>query len=173
MKYHHKRPFAGRLVSASHPEYGLKLHDRLHPGGSVESLADYDEITVLPAKIYFWRYLGSHLTGVCPLIECPGLWPGIIGVTIASIQIDVLHTMDLGVTQKIIGFVLMLLISSPLDLFGTGFKSNKFLACTTSRLMNVFARLYQTNETNHALTKTNMMSHMARVLNSRTCNTKI
>jgi hypothetical protein len=102
------------------PEYGLKLHDRLHPGGALDYMGAYEKLDTFPATLLFYRCQGSHLNGVCPLINYPGVENGIMGLSMECIEIDVLHTIDLGVTQRIIGFVLMLILNSGLDLFKTG-----------------------------------------------------
>jgi hypothetical protein len=119
LQYHAKKPFGGRLVQNVCPEYNLKLHDRLHTGGSLLKLADYDTLDSFPAKLFFYRSMGSHLNGVCPLTHYAGLETGIFGLTLESIEFDVLHTIDMGVTQKLVGFILMLILDS--DVFRTGF----------------------------------------------------
>ena len=88
----------------------------------MDCLGQLEKIKVFPAIAYFFRSETSHLNGVTPLIES-AVEKGILGVGMHSLSYDVLHTLDLGVTQVIIGAALMLLISSPLDLFRTGMQS--------------------------------------------------
>ena len=122
MKQHAKDPFPGVLVQRASPRFGLLRHDKLHLGGSLSKFVDFAQLLIFPAVIFFFRATTSRLTGVCPLFSFSGLWDGVIGLSLDSIEFDVLHTIDLGVTQRVIGAILMMILSSPLDFLGTGLR---------------------------------------------------
>ena len=63
---------------------------------------------------------GSRLNYPCPLFEYSPYSDGIMGLSLNSIQWDVLHVIDLGVTQRLAGTVLQSIIWHPEDLLATG-----------------------------------------------------
>ena len=63
---------------------------------------------------------GSRLNYPCPLFEYSPYSDGIMGLSLNSIQWDVLHVIDLGVTQRLAGTVLQGIIWHPEDLLATG-----------------------------------------------------
>ena len=53
MKYIHKQTPSGRLVQNSCGEFGLHRLDKLHPGGSITYLSDFDRLSKFPATLFF------------------------------------------------------------------------------------------------------------------------
>ena len=97
LAYFHKKPFASRLVTLNGPR--LNLHDKFLVGGSLGTIAEFDTLSSWPATLLIYRTKTSRLNFPCPFWEIPGVQPGVFGPNASHLSFDVLHTLDLGVTQ--------------------------------------------------------------------------
>lgn len=109
-----KRPNGsrGRALKGAIPELGLASGDRLEPSAACEDVALFDTIS-LPCTVVFWRpSLDTVTRHRNPLFQ-PGT-----GVTVASLRVDPLHCLYLGVFQAHCCHVLWALIDA--DAWQTG-----------------------------------------------------
>ena len=121
LRRYKKRPIAGRLVTKNFKtdSFELKPYDRLHFGGPIQALDDFDHLAAFPCTVYFFRVLHHELNFICPFWDVVGLQEGIVGLGISHLCFDVLHTLDLGVVQHFVGTVMMRLIDDAADVLAT------------------------------------------------------
>ena len=96
----------GLVLQSAIEELGLPKFTRLmSDDGQLQDIGKYKELRA-PCTLSFFDVRGSHgLTFVSPLFD-------IIGFNIEAIHLDVMHVMDLGVTQYLVGAVLQELIEN-------------------------------------------------------------
>lgn len=88
--------------------------DRLEPHPGMHNVEDFDLITVFPARVLFWRKSSeTRARRRNPLIMSPEL-----GLTVDTLMVDMLHTMNLGPAQFWCAHVIWRLIS--VDAYKTG-----------------------------------------------------
>ena len=73
----------------------------------------------VPFGLVLFRVGDSKLNFVCPLVPSP-IFVGVLGVSVQTINFDVMHTVDLGVLQHYIALALMSVLEDPADLLQTG-----------------------------------------------------
>jgi hypothetical protein len=69
MKYIHKQTPSGRLVQNACGEFGLRRLDKLHPGGSITYLSDFDRLSKFPATLFFGEPKIATSTGCAPSLS--------------------------------------------------------------------------------------------------------
>ena len=95
--------FGGLVIKADFPELALTKGMRLLEEGPVVDLHRVAEIRP-PCTLSFFNCCGDHgLNFLCPLFSIPGF-------TIEALSLDVMHVLDLGVAQYLIGAVFRELI---------------------------------------------------------------
>jgi hypothetical protein len=82
----------GRALLENVPELGLLKGDRLEPCAQLPDVGKFGSLIALPMMVLFWR---PSFDTLC-LHRCPLFDEG-IGVTAASIALDVLHCLHMGV----------------------------------------------------------------------------
>jgi hypothetical protein len=96
----------GRSLIADVPSFGLLLGDRLEPSKSLEDVGQLDTAR-LPLRLTFWRTtLQTKSKHRNPLFDVS------TGVSVASLSIDVLHTLHLGVFKHFVMLVIWHLFDS-------------------------------------------------------------
>lgn len=120
LEFCQKKPLPGLVLLSKCDAYQLEPLDRVHHGGSIQTLGDVFRLTTFPAKIFFIRTKGAKMNSICPLFAFPGLWTGVLGFTVSNIQFDMLHTCDLGVCAHLVGTILAAIIDDSGDLLQTG-----------------------------------------------------
>ena len=86
------------------PTLGLEPGDRLVQEGQVGDLYNLSSVSA-PADLVFFQTKGFHgLNFIFPLFA-------VVGFTIECLALDVMHVLDLGVTQYLVGSVLWALIA--------------------------------------------------------------
>jgi hypothetical protein len=107
------RPKAGRTIVRNLAMFGLKIGDQLRAGGDIKNLQALDDIQTYPCICFFWRsHENFQLSSFCRLITVPCVNTGILGFTVESIALDMLHTVDQGVALRFIGVSLYALLDS-------------------------------------------------------------
>ena len=97
--------FGGLVLKADFPELRLTKGMRLLEDGPVVDLHQVADIRT-PCTLSFFDCCGNHgLNFLCPLFSIPGF-------TIEALCLDVMHVLDLGVTQYLIGAVFRELIEN-------------------------------------------------------------
>jgi hypothetical protein len=87
------------------PELKLPAGSRLLEDASVTDLHSLHMLQV-PAQLTFFNSKGDHgLNFICPLFSIPGF-------SIESLSLDMMHIMDLGVTQYLVGTVFRKVVTS-------------------------------------------------------------
>ena len=103
----------GRALTRDYEPLGLLAGDRLEPCENLKDVAMYEDITIFPILILFWRVtIETRTRHRCPLFLAE------IGITIDRVQIDMLHTIYLGTAQDLVARCLLALIL--IDAFGVG-----------------------------------------------------
>ena len=106
-----KDSYGGLCLMAA--AFGLPKGARLLEMGPVKDLHQLNDLEA-PCKLHFFDSQGNHgLNFICPLFELEGF-------SIDALTLDVMHVLDLGITQVLIGRVFWLLLlgnfcGSPLD----------------------------------------------------------
>ena len=113
LEFRTKSPFASRLLIAEVAALGLKKWDKLLPCGDIVDIHGVDHITIFPASFFFPR-TGKEkaLSSICPLVTVAGLQAGIVGFHLGLIALDMLHTVDLGVTKHWLGVSFFIILES-------------------------------------------------------------
>ena len=94
--------YGGKCLEIAHR--GVPAGARLMHLGPVQDYRDLDDIET-PATLTFFDTQGDHgLNFICPLFAVEGF-------SIESLALDVMHCLDLGIAQLVIGRVLRMLIS--------------------------------------------------------------
>lgn len=87
-----KKGHSGRCLVRPFPELALSAGNRLLPEGQVRDVWELEHIDV-PVHLTFFNAAGDQgLNSICPLF-------GVVGFSIESVQLDVMHILDLGVSQ--------------------------------------------------------------------------
>lgn len=95
------------------PGLGLRRGDKLEPGAGLLDVADFDSASSFPVRAAFWRRdAESRVAFRNPL------WDPEIGLTVASLAVDNLHTLFLGPALVFVGHCFWLFIDS--DFWGLG-----------------------------------------------------
>jgi hypothetical protein len=82
----------GRALVAPYAPLGLQVGDRLEPCPQLRDVGAFEAINVFPANILFWRRAGeTRVRHRNPLFDAA------LGVGLASIALDALHVLYLGV----------------------------------------------------------------------------
>ena len=96
---------AGLVTRVAYPPLELPKGARLLEHGELADIHMLASLEV-PAELFFFDTQGeSGLNFVCPLFEVEGF-------SIEALHLDVMHCMDLGITQLLIGKVFMLLVKN-------------------------------------------------------------
>ncbi len=101
----------GPRLSGCLPALGLRTHDRLVPGGSLGMAAFDPETCELPLRLVFVRAPGAAFHWVSPLMSVPGF-------SLATLCVDVMHTVDLGIAAQLAGVALRRMLLA--DMYGLG-----------------------------------------------------
>lgn len=95
----------GRALLRDFAALGLQRGDRLEPVGNVPDVAKFEGIMAFPAEVVFWRPSAQRwATHRNPLFD------DALGLTLDVIGIDTLHTLNLGLYQKLAAKVFWTLI---------------------------------------------------------------
>ena len=86
-----KQGFRGRALAQPVPELGLQMGDRLCPNPLLQDVGKFEAL-VPPCDVLFWRFGNATMTHHRNPIFCAAT-----GVTIATLALDSLHTLHLGV----------------------------------------------------------------------------
>ena len=96
---------AGLVTRAAYPPLNLPRGARLLEFGELVDIHDVASLEV-PVELFFFDTQGdSGLNFVCPLFEVEGF-------SIEALHLDVMHCMDLGITQLLIGKIFMTLVKN-------------------------------------------------------------
>ena len=96
---------AGLHLRESLPELDLPKGARLVEDGVLVDIHALEDVA-LPADLTFFHTAGNHgLNFVCPLFKVPGF-------NISCLTLDVMHVLDLGVSQYLAGALFMTLIKN-------------------------------------------------------------
>lgn len=101
----------GRALTRDVPVLGLLKGDRLEPSAALPDVAGFEDLRVFPVQVMFWRQ--SRQTWA--LHRNPLLNPA-LGIGINSFAVDILHTLNLGVYQRMVAKSWWVLLLS--DAFG-------------------------------------------------------
>ena len=103
----HQDGAGGRALTKSFPGLGLSQGFRLEPSPELPDVADFDNISQFPARVLFWAPKEeSEARHRNPLL-LPEL-----GIGLQTFAIDTLHTLNLGVYQKLLAKSWWALISN-------------------------------------------------------------
>lgn len=97
----------GRALIENYPPLFLEKGDRLEPSMSLNDVAQFESLGNLPQMVLFWKLR----TQTWAHHRNP-LFAGDIGVSIDSLAIDTLHTLNLGLYQKFVATVWWALLLS-------------------------------------------------------------
>ncbi len=92
-----QKDMPGLRLSRDLPWLGLKRLDCLLPGGDLD-IARFPAEAVAPLRVHFWRSAEAPFNFPSQLLLLPG-------GGVSTIALDKLHTLDLGVTAKLVGTV--------------------------------------------------------------------
>ena len=130
----------GRCLVRDIERLGLKRFDRLEATDDLPDVGLYETISAFPLSVRFWR----QRVDVFVIHRLP-LFDPVIGVTIMSVAIDMLHTMNLGVYQLWCLFCLWALINQNAWNLSKNFtaKETRVLSCEyiRSELTDYHSRL--------------------------------
>ena len=113
LRYDKRRQGArGRSLIAPLPAYGLRLGDRLEPHSMLRDVAEFDQLAVFLVRVLFWRRSSE-----CGSMHRNPLFDPALGIGLGTMAIDALHTLSLGIYQKLVAKVCWTLIQA--DVWGT------------------------------------------------------
>jgi len=95
----------GRALRRAVPQAQLLKGDRLEPSADLPDVALFDTLSVFPTTVVFWRPQAESLVK-----HRNPLFDRAIGVGLATFGIDSLHTLHLGIYQKLVARVWWLLL---------------------------------------------------------------
>ena len=91
-----KRPDGskGRSLRIDMEQFGLSKGDRLEPSAMLSDTGEsFDRLVSFPVELCFWRRSSeTFVRRRCPLFNIPGL-------TLGTVHVDLMHTVDLGIGQ--------------------------------------------------------------------------
>ena len=87
----------GRALTRDIPALGLAKGDRLEPSPGLPDVGLFDGLSSFPVEIIFWRRSAET-----SCLHRNPLFDAALGVGLESIGVDVLHTLHLGVFQKLV-----------------------------------------------------------------------
>ena len=130
----------GRCVKIDIPELKLKKGDRLEPFDDLVDVAQFDRLSVFPCKVLFWRRgLETRCKHRNPLLDARG--GSVIGATLDTIQVDVMHTLHLGPAQLWVVSALWMLILA--DVFLTGCAGDQLHQVSAMHIRNALWSWYK------------------------------
>eukprot|EP00969_Alexandrium_andersonii_P246987 10915701-Alexandrium_andersonii.AAC.1 len=90
------------MVDRDMLDLGLRKGDRLEPNDDLPDIGLYESLDAFPRTVLFWR--PSRETKVRhrnPLFDGP-THADVLGISVLSLAIDTLHTLNLGVYQEFV-----------------------------------------------------------------------
>ena len=90
--YSRKGKFRGRCMARAIPRLGLEEGDQLQPSSNLPDIAQFETLSQFPLTVLFWRqHERASMFHRLPLFDRR------LGVTILTICVDYMHTMNLGI----------------------------------------------------------------------------
>ena len=147
LRYDKRKEACGRALQRDLPEYGLEVYDRLEPQPGMYDVADFDRL-VLPRRVLFWRRRNDTIARH----RCP-VFSSLLGVSVGTLELDVLHILNLGVYLWFITDAVWHLIRVDAWKMGTEFSQDERHQLSAQRLkvdlMAWYERMHRERPTMH------------------------
>jgi hypothetical protein len=144
----------GRALVTNFSEFGLQLGDRLEPSTAVPNVGAF-ELLAVPFIATFWRpCLQTRAKHRNPILM------GELGITVASIAIDVLHTLNLGVYKHWVMLVFWYIIDINYYKLNPKLATEEKFQLSVMRLgddLDKFYKMFEKRE-GHNVTRVNELS---------------